>query len=129
MYYPNCGIQDNGDTKFCRGCGENLKAISQVMSRRLPVILASKLDAYLERKNERLRRDSIIGAVAGSLWLLYGLRTLVTGSGTVAPLPIVLGCLLLLWALWEHIAYKHSLSMDSETEKFRGASTNELPRR
>jgi hypothetical protein len=128
MYCPKCGIQDNGDTKFCRGCGENLKAISQVMSRRLPVILASKLDAYLERKNERLRRDSIIGAVAGSLWLLYGLRTLVTGSGTVAPLPIVLGCLLLLWALWEHITYKHSLSMDSESEKFRGDSTNELPR-
>src|SRR2546421_353906 len=128
MYCPKCGIQDNDDTKFCRGCGENLKLISQAMTRRLPVILASKVDAYLERKNERLRRDSIIGAVAGSLWLLYGLRTLVTGAGTVAPLPIVLGCLILLWALWEHMVYKHSLSRDSKMEKFRGASTDELPR-
>jgi|SRR6266850_6436963 len=128
MYCPKCGTQDNDDTKFCRGCGENLKVISQAMTRRLPVILASKVDAYLERKNERLRRDSIIGAVAGCLWLLYGLRTLVTGAGTMARFPIVLGCLILLWALWEHMVYKHSLSRDSEREKLRGASTDELSR-
>ena len=128
MYCPKCGIQDNDDTKFCRGCGQNLKVVSQAISRRLPVILASKVDAYLERKNERLRRDSIIGAVAGCLWLLYGLRTLVTGAGTMARFPIVLGCLILLWALWEHMVYKHSLSRDSEREKLRGASTDELSR-
>ena len=57
MYCPKCGIQ-NDETKFCRGCGENLKVISQAMSKRLPVILASKMDAYLERKNERFRRNS-----------------------------------------------------------------------
>ena len=130
MYCPQCGIQNNDETKFCRGCGENLKVISQAMTRRLPVILASKVDEYLERKNERLRRDSIIAAVAGSLWLLFGLRSLVAGTGgSGAAFPIVVGCLMLLWALWEHMVYKHSLSLDVKAAKMRATdSTNELPR-
>src|SRR5260370_37367706 len=99
------------------------------MSRRLPVILASKVDAYLDRKNERFRRDSIVGAVAGSLWLLYGVGSLVTGVGTVGWFPIVVGCILLLWGLWEHMVYKHSLSIESKTEKIRAAwTTDELSR-
>src|SRR2546429_2614206 len=117
MYCPKCGSENDDGTRFCRGCGENLKVISQAMTKRLPVILASKVDAYLERKNERLRRDSIIGAVAGCLWLLFGVRSLVTGVGTVKLFPIVCGCLILLWALWEHMVYKHSLATDSKMEK------------
>ncbi len=122
MYCPKCGIQNNDGTKFCRGCGENLKVISQAMSRRLPVILASKVDAYLERKNERFRRDSILAAVIGCIWLLYGLRGLVTG-GAVAWFPIVVGCLALLWALWEHMVYKHSRFTESKMERIRAAFT------
>src|SRR5213593_4899793 len=128
MYCPKCGLQNNDETKFCRGCGENLKVISQAMLRRLPVILASKVDAYLERKNELFRRDSILATVIGCLWLLYGLRSLVTGVGTVARFPIVVGCLALLWALWEHMVYKHSLFTDSKMERIRASSmTDELP--
>src|SRR2546428_5929751 len=91
MYCPKCGIQNNDETKFCRGCGENLKVVLQAMSRRLPVILVSRVDAYLERKNERFRRDSILGAVVGSLWLLYGVKTLAAGEGTSAGVPILSG--------------------------------------
>ncbi len=125
MYCPKCGIQNNDGTRFCRGCGENLKVVSQAMSKRLPVILASKMDAYFERKNERFRRDSIILAIAGSAWLLYGLRSLVTGVGTLAPFPIVFGCLMLLWALWQHLVYKRSLFTNSNTERIRAASTTD----
>ena len=109
MYCPKCGIQNNDETKFCRGCGENLKVVSQAMSRRLSVILVSKVDAYLERKNERFRRDSILGAVVGSLWLLYGVKTLAAGEGTSAGFRILMGCLVLLWSLWQHMVYKRSL--------------------
>jgi hypothetical protein len=128
MYCPKCGIQNSDETRFCRGCGENLKVISQAMSRRLPVILASKMDAYLERKNERFRRNSIIAAVAGCFWLLYGVRALVTGVGTIAGFPIVMGCLTLLWGLWEHLVYKRSLSMDVRVARMRATDTiNKLP--
>jgi len=98
------------------------------MSRRLPVILASKVDAYLERKNERFRRNSIIAAVAGCLWLLYGVGPLVTGVGTIAGFPIVMGCLTLLWGLWEHMVYKRSLSTDLRVARMRAPDRiNELP--
>jgi hypothetical protein len=120
-------MQNDDETKFCRGCGENLKVISQAMSKRLPVILASKMDSYLERKNERFRRNSIIAAVAGCLWLLYGVRPLIMG-GTVAGFPLVMGCLTLLWGLWEHMVYKRSLYTDVRVPRMRATDTvNELP--
>jgi len=38
------------------------------------------------------------------------------------------GCLALLWALWEHMVYKHSLFTDSKMERIRASSmTDELP--
>ena len=120
-------MQNDDETKFCRGCGENLKLISQAMSKRLPVILASKMDAYLERKNERFRRNSIIALVSGCFWLLYGVGPLVTGLGTIAGFPIIMGCLLLLWGLWEYMVYQRSLYTDVRAPRMRATdTTNEL---
>src|SRR5688572_33103973 len=103
MYCPKCGIQNNDDPKFCRACGENLKVVSQAMSRRLPVLLASKMDAYLERKNARIHRDSITNAVAGSVFILLGLYDVIrTGvSWSSSWFFVVVGCLMLLWSLWD----------------------------
>lgn len=80
MYCPKCGESNSDETRFCRSCGENLKVISQVMTRRLPVALASKLDAYIERKNERLRRDGIGSAVIGICFALLGGYELINGA-------------------------------------------------
>ena len=124
MYCPKCGMQNNDETKFCRGCGENLKVVSQAMSRHLPVILVSRMDAYLERKNERFRRDSILGAVVGLLWLLYGVKTLAAGVGTAAGFRIIMGFLLLLWSLWQYMVYKRSLF---NMEKMRAEATIDGP--
>ena len=114
MYCPKCGIQNNDDTKFCRGCGENLKVISQAMSRRLSVILASKMDAYLERKNSRIRRDSIYNALSGSIFLICGLYLVIEGKTSWARslFFVATGCIALLWSLWDHMVYKRSLSLD-----------------
>ena len=124
MYCPKCGIQNNDDTKFCRGCGENLKVVAQAMARRLPVILASKMDAYLERKNSRIRRDSIYGAFAGSLFIIIGLYGMITtgvfGSNLVF---VAFGCVGLLFSLWDHMVYKRSLSLDVRV--VRAAPTTE----
>ncbi len=59
MFCPKCGESNGDETKFCRACGENLKVVAQAMTGRMPVALATKLDAYIERKNERLRRDGL----------------------------------------------------------------------
>ncbi|HEX9630498.1 MAG TPA: zinc-ribbon domain-containing protein [Pyrinomonadaceae bacterium] len=114
MYCPKCGIQNNDETKFCRGCGENLKVVSQAMSRHLPVILASKMDAYLERKNSRIRRDSIFGALSGTIFLICGLYFIIEGKTSWARslFFVATGCIALLWSLWDHLVYKRSLSLD-----------------
>ena len=124
MYCPKCGTQ-NDDVKFCRGCGENLKVISQAMSGRLPVILASKMDAYFESKNERFRRDSILGAVIGSLWLLFGIKTLIAGGGNLPGFHIIVGCVMLLWSFWQHMVYKRTLFIRSNMENIRAAASAE----
>lgn len=128
MYCPKCGIQNNDETKFCRGCGENLKVISQAMSKRLPVILASKMDAYLERKNSRIRRDSIYSAVSGSIFVICGLYLMIEGRTSWARslVFVVIGCLALLWSLWDHLVYKRSLSSDVKVLK-SAPTTNGLP--
>ena len=114
MYCPKCGIQNNDETKFCRGCGENLKVVSQAMSRHLPVILASKMDAYLERKNSRIRRDSIFSALSGTIFLICGLYFIIEGKTSWARslFFVATGCIALLWSLWDHLVYKRSLSLD-----------------
>ena len=114
MYCPKCGIQNDDETKFCRGCGENLKVISQAMARRLPVILASKMDAYLERKNSRIRRDSIYSAILGTTFLICGLYLIIEGKTSWARSSFffAIGCIALLWSLWDHMVYKRSLSLD-----------------
>lgn len=130
MYCPKCGIQNSDETKFCRGCGENLKVISQAMTRRLPVILASKMDAYLERKNMRIRRDSIFSAVNGSLFIFIFLYDVIGRGGSWGRswYFLAFGCFMLLWSLWDHMVYKRSLATDVRILQMPPASdTNELP--
>ena len=125
MYCPKCGIQNNDETKFCRGCGENLKVVSQAMSRHLPVFLASKMDAYLERKNSRIRRDSIYGALSGSIFLICGLYFVIEGKTSWARslFFVATGCIALLWSLWDHMVYKRSLSTDVRVGRMRATDT------
>jgi hypothetical protein len=73
MYCPKCANQNDEDVRFCRACGENLTFVAQAMSRHMPVMLVSKLDNYLERKHERLRRDIMLTGVSGSFLQLSGL--------------------------------------------------------
>lgn len=111
MYCPKCGEQNGEGTRFCRACGENLKVVEQAMLGRLPVALASRLDAYIERRNERLRRDGVGSAVFGVCFTLLGLHEIWKGTGLFGT-----GGVLLLFALfmflvsaWDIMAYKRSL--------------------
>lgn len=128
MYCPKCGTQNNDGTKFCRACGENLKVISQAMTRRLPGIIANKLDAYLAHKNERIRRDSIVSGLSGGFFLLIGIRGLIAGTagGLGVWFPIAVGCFLLLWSVWDYMVFKRSLSTEKAEKIFPVSTTNEL---
>jgi len=64
MFCPNCGGQNQDDlVVYCRECGENLQVVSQAMKGHLSVALVTRIDAVIEKRNERLRRDAILGAL------------------------------------------------------------------
>ena len=108
MFCPRCGQQNSDDARYCRVCGENLKAIARAMTRHLPVVVASKIDEYLERSNERLRRDSI-------LWNLMGLVFLTVGIWE--PVMFVAAVIVFGFGAWNLMAYRRSLALESKPGK------------
>lgn len=49
MYCPHCGAQNAQDTKFCRGCGEDLRLVSQAVTKSLPLMIAHRVDEAIDR--------------------------------------------------------------------------------
>ncbi len=134
MFCPKCGESNGDETKFCRACGENLKVVAQAMTGRLPVALAAKLDAYIERKNERLRRDGVGSAVFGLCFVLLAGYELWKGSpffGTTGVMLLV-AFFMLLASAWDIMAYNRSLSPRRRANPLSiadPADTYELPPR
>lgn len=108
MFCPRCAQQNSDDAKFCRACGENLKVIGQAMTRRLPVVLAGKLDEYLERRNERLRRDSFLYHLIGFVFLITGIWE---------PLMLPAAFTMFGFGTWNMLAYRRSISLELKTGK------------
>jgi hypothetical protein len=44
MYCPHCAAQNPKETKFCRGCGEDLRLVSQAVTKSLPLVIAHRVD-------------------------------------------------------------------------------------
>ncbi len=65
MFCPKCGTENSDTTKYCRACSESLLIVAQAMKKRLPVMIAGKLDAALEQSSERFRRDTFIFLICG----------------------------------------------------------------
>ena len=49
MYCPHCGAQNPNETKFCRGCGEDLRLVSQAVTKSLPLLIAHHVDDAIDR--------------------------------------------------------------------------------
>lgn len=114
MYCPRCAAQHSEEAKYCRACGENLSLVAQAMAKHLPIVLANKLDAYLARKNERIRRDSVFNALVGTGCFGYFLYSLfVTGVTGTALFMLILALVCFVWAFWDFLVYKRSFSSGS----------------
>jgi len=86
VYCPSCGAQnlDETETKFCRSCGADLRAISRALNRNLPVRLAASLDAYFENRFQQNLRNSVVNLLAFVFLLIVGTGYLIsdwTGFG------------------------------------------------
>ncbi len=49
MYCPHCGAQNPKDTKYCRSCGEDLRLVSQAVTKSLPLVIAHRVDDAIDR--------------------------------------------------------------------------------
>ena len=49
MYCPHCGTQNIQETKFCRSCGEDLRLVSQAVTKSLPLVIAHRVDEAIDK--------------------------------------------------------------------------------
>ena len=117
MYCPKCASLNADEAGYCRACGAGLRAASQSLRGHVPVVLASKLDEYLEKPNERIRRDAILTFLFGATYLLFLLSDLSAAprkwSDVGAHALVVF--LSFGWGLWSTAAYKRSLALNSKS--------------
>lgn len=115
MYCPKCGASNRDDLAFCRECGENLQVISQVLKKHLPFSLLSKIDSAIERKDERLRRDSILNTAVGAALLISTIFA-PFGANFFDFLNIAVflfGVFSVSYGGWQFLTYRRSLELAS----------------
>jgi hypothetical protein len=126
MFCPKCAAPNNDDVKFCRVCGENLTVIAQAMARHFPVTLVSRLDSYLERKHERLRRDSILSGLSGLFLFLSGIWQVTHAGGWPAVFMLVGALIFFVVSTWDLLVYKRSqLRPKEDIRQLQSAQSNE----
>jgi hypothetical protein len=76
MYCPSCGIQSSPDQKFCRSCGMDLQAVSQLVVGKLSPSNSESL-SYGSEKTVQHRMVKILGW--GGVILFMGLVLSVIG--------------------------------------------------
>jgi hypothetical protein len=93
MYCPHCGGQNAQDTKFCRGCGEDLRLVSQAVTKSLPLIIAHRVDEAIDRGRggwqsyqlfRREHRKAFAQIMMGLSSLFVILWILMLGHGSVS---------------------------------------------
>src|SRR5262249_52367687 len=119
MFCPACGVDNNQEqTRFCRACGADLRAVSRALSKSLPQQLASSLDAYLENRFQRNLSNGILNLVAFVALLVVGLYQLISGWNGFGLFLIGLGLLSLFLGVWDIWIYKRNLPPVAKRDSF-----------
>ncbi|HZE68305.1 MAG TPA: hypothetical protein VE135_02115 [Pyrinomonadaceae bacterium] len=90
------------------------------MSKHLPVMLVGKLDNYLGRKHERLKRDSIVTGLSASFLLLSGIWQWTHMAGWPTVFMLVGAAILFLVSAWDFIAYKRTQARKGHDKELTG---------
>jgi hypothetical protein len=140
MYCPHCGIRNAQETKFCRGCGEDLRLVSQAVTKSLPLVIAHRVDEAIDRGREGWQsyqlfraehRKAFAQTLMGlsSLFVVIWMLMLGHGSVSFAGGFLLVMCLsLLLTSVHELLTKKRQGRQTREPEELTSSfSTKELP--
>jgi hypothetical protein len=129
MFCPACGVENNQqNTRFCRLCGADLRAVSRALSQSLPVKLAATVDEYLENRYQQNLRTGVVNLIAFIALLSVGAGHLYFGWIKAGGFMVALSALSLFFGVWDIWIYRRNLppsrrqSLPSTT-----LDTNELP--
>lgn len=111
MYCPACGTEnkDDNDIRFCRTCGRDLRAVSKVMNRSLPLRVAASLDAYFENRFQHNLRNGIVNLIAFVALIISGGVFTWQGATGSAALMFVLAFVSITTGIWDIWIYKRNL--------------------
>jgi len=115
MYCPNCGTQASADQKFCRSCGLNLQAISQMLTGQRPaaepsIALVEIVERFQSHRQKMLRWGFItlwigitvaafLGIVGGSLTSInWDLGQLIASLAGLGGLILLVGIGLMIYS-------------------------------
>ena len=120
MFCPKCGQRNEGDYKFCRGCGENLKAIAKAIERRWLKLFYRTLDGYIRRQNLKLPYSARSFRIIGWLYLMTIVMYLMSGlfgdrNDWWVWVSIML--LVLLASFWDYVSFKRLSDSGSRENK------------
>jgi len=109
MYCPGCGTENELNQNYCRRCREDLRLVVKAFKKTFPLKLAAAIDAMLDSKSERFRRNSFLMFVTAAVstvafgWEFY--------SGGRLEVPIIMALLGYTSGVWEYLAYKHCIEL------------------
>jgi len=140
MYCPHCGVQNAKETRFCRGCGEDLRLVSQAVTKSLPLVIAHRVDEAIDRGRGGWRsyqlfraehRRAVSQILMGLSALFVVVWVLMLGHGSVSfasGFLLVMVISLLFTTIQELWSQRQRARQERETNTLPSAfSTNELP--
>ena len=120
MFCPKCGQRNEGNYKFCRGCGENLQTISKAMERRWLKLFYRALDGYIRNKDRKLpdaannyRRTRWIWLMLIGVYLAFG----VFSDSKYWWVMVLMIFITLLAGAWDYVNYKRLSASGSKPNK------------
>jgi hypothetical protein len=114
MYCPSCGAQNvDSDARFCRGCGKDLRLVSQALTKRLSWwrYIAAKIDDRFEAEHRKEELSRGLVYIYHAIPLLFiGTLLLIFNHDFLEGWIILIALSLLGFGIRDYWVYRRSLS-------------------